>query len=236
LEQELETVIRKAISISPSHEAIYSDPVVSQAAALVVAEQAEVPMRTTAASERSRVVAVGSNRTLYIIIHHSGSLIMRVSLFAAALLLAACTPPPPPGAAPAHAPRALGELDVARIYAAVGYGESLPGQRVGLSRRRIKDWNLGEDGFLSDSVVSRLLDWGLFSVVCEDVERGTAPECAPHGLMFSRPRRVNRDTVDVYMGPVRGGIPLANWRITRCRLAYAAGRWRTTECETTVLI
>jgi hypothetical protein len=130
----------------------------------------------------------------------------------------------------------LGELDVARIYAAIGYGESdsLPRQRVGLSRKRIKDGNLGEDGFLSDSVVSRLLDWGTFSVVCEGVERDP-PECAPHGLMFSRPQRVNRDTVEVYMGPVRG-IPMVNWHVMRCRLAYAAGRWKTTECEMIVLI
>lgn len=162
---------------------------------------------------------------------------MRVSPLAAALLLAACAPPPSPGAAPAHAPRALGALDEAHIYgAAVGYdGDARTRRRAGLSRVRIKDMDLGEDGLLSDSVVSRMLDWGLFSVVCEDVDPGTAPECTPHGLMFSRPLRVSRDTVDVYMGPIQG-LPVVNWRVSRCRVAYAAGRWKTTECVMSVLI
>jgi hypothetical protein len=162
---------------------------------------------------------------------------MRVSPLAAALLFAACAPPLPPGTAPAHAPRVLGALDEAYIYgAAVGYdGDSRTRRRAGLSRVRIKNVDLGEDGLLSDSVVSRLLDWGLFSVVCEDVGLGTAPECTPHGLMFSRPHRVNRDTVDVYMGPIQG-LPVVNWRVRRCRLAYAAGQWKTTECVTSLLI
>jgi hypothetical protein len=131
----------------------------------------------------------------------------------------------------------LGALDEARIYAvAVGYDESgfVP-RRAGLSRKRIKDVDLREDGLLSDSVVSRLLDWGLFSVVCEDVERGTAPECAADGLKFSRPLRVHRDTVVVYMGPIIIR-QVANLHVERCRLAYAAGRWKKTECDMLVLI
>ena len=105
--------------------------------------------------DRLGVVAVESNGTLYII-RLNGSLIMRVSPLAAALLLAACAPPLPPGAAPAHAPRVLGALDEAHIYgAAVGYdGDSHTRRRAGLSRVRIKNVDLGEDGLLPDSVVS----------------------------------------------------------------------------------
>lgn len=163
---------------------------------------------------------------------------MRVSPLAAALLLAACTPPPPPGAAPAHALRELSALDQARIYRAALADESDPlPRRAGLARRRILGENLGDGGLLPDSVVSQLLQWGLFSAVCEDGERGgTAPECASRPLMVSRQFRVNRDTVDVYLTS-RPGESVANWSVTRCRVAYAAGRWtRTQKCETRLLI
>lgn len=181
---------------------------------------------------------------------------LRPPLLVTAVLLAACAQPggqrdapPKPPQPPAHAPEVLSALDEARIYAAaIGADPNDHRPRGALGRYRMSGDRYINGGLLSDTIIHYLRANANFSEVCGELgDDDPVPVCktreATSETRFSRPIRVARDTVDVYVGG--GSARPANATSTlymgmgstlRCHVAYVAGEWMRARCWPTMIV